>query len=72
MDDIYGDGDSNGGNSLTSSRKLVEIVISPRLWKRENANGERYDSEFCVERSEVMCKETIFSPQAVMGNIQPS
>ena len=72
MDDIYDDEDSNGGNSLTSSRKLVEIVISPSLWKRGNANGERYDSEFCVERSEVMCKETIFPPQADMSNIQPS
>ena len=72
MDDIDDDEDSNGGNSLTSSRKIVEVIISPSLWKHGNTDGERYDSEFCVDRSEVMCKETIFYPQAVMDNVQPN
>ena len=31
MDDTYGDEDSNGRSSPTSSRKIVEIVISPSL-----------------------------------------
>ena len=72
MDDKYGEEDSDGRSISTSSRKMVKIIISPSLWKRGNTDGERYGSEFCVERSEVMCKETIFAPQVVMDNIQPS
>lgn len=56
MDDKYGDEDSDGRSIPTSSSKKVEIIISSSLWKRGDTNGERYDSEFCAERSEVKCK----------------
>ena len=48
MDDKHGDEDSNGRSIPTSSPKIVEIVISPSLWKCGNTDGERYDVEFCA------------------------
>ena len=71
MDDIDGDNDSDERSSPTSSRKIVEIVISPSLWKRGNTDGERYDAEFCAARSDVKCKEAVFSPEAAMDRVQP-
>ena len=62
MDDKYAGEDSDGSSIPTPSRKIVEIVISPSLWKRGNTDGERFDAEFCVERSEVKCKRPS-SPQ---------
>ena len=65
MDDIDGDDDSDDSDERstpTSSPKIVEIIISPSLWKRGNTDGERYDSEFCAARSDVKCKEAVFSP----------
>ena len=56
MDDEQGDEDSEGRSIPTSSRKTVEIIISPSLWKCGDTDGERYDIESCVERSEVKCK----------------
>lgn len=56
MDDGQGDEDSEGRSIPTWSRKIVEIIISPSLWKCGNTDGERYDIESCVERSEVKCK----------------
>ena len=62
MDDEYSDGDSDGesdGRTIpTASPKIVEVVISPSLWKRGDTDGKRYDVEFCVERSGVKCKTT--------------
>ena len=56
MDDGQGDEDSEGRSIPISSRKIVEIIISPSLWKCGNTDGERYDIESCVERSEVKCE----------------
>lgn len=62
MDDKYGDEDSDGRSIPTSSQKIVEVVISPSLWKCGNTDGERFDVHSCVERSEVKCKSPS-SPQ---------
>ena len=72
MDDKHGDEDSDGRSIPTSSRKIVEIIISPSLWKRGNTDGERYDVEFCVERSEVKCREIPLPPEPVMDRVQPN
>ena len=56
MNDKHGDEDSDGENVQTSYRKIVEIVVSPRLFKLRNTDGERFDIESCVEPSEVKCK----------------
>ena len=56
MNDKHGDEDSDGENVQTSYRKIVEIVVSPGLFKRGNTDGERFDIESCVEPSEVKCK----------------
>ncbi len=58
MDDKYGDEDRDGSSIPRSSRKTVEIIVSPSLWKCGNTDGERYDVEFCAERSEVKCKRS--------------
>jgi hypothetical protein len=36
-------------------RKLVEIVVSPSLFKRGNTGGEGFEFECCVEKAEVKC-----------------
>ena len=56
MNDKHGDEDSDGENIQTSYKKIVEIVVSPALFKRGNTDGERFDVESCVEPSEVKCK----------------
>ncbi len=60
MDDQHGDEDSNGRSIPTSSRKIVQIVISPSLWKCGNTDGGQYDVEYCAERSAVKCKRPSF------------
>ena len=60
IEDKYGDEDSDRRSIPTSSLKRVEIVISPSVWKCGNTDGERYDVEFCVERSWVNCRRTSF------------
>lgn len=62
MDDKFGDEDSDGRNIRTSSPKIVEIVISPSMWKCGNTDGEGYDVDDCVERFGVKCKRPS-SPQ---------
>ena len=61
MDDKHDDEDSDGRSISTSSRKIVEIIVSPSLWKCGNTDGERYDFDFCAERSEVKCKRSSVS-----------
>ena len=57
MNDKHGDEDSDGEDVQTPYRKIVEIVVSPGLFKRGNTDGERFDVESCVEPSEVKCKK---------------
>ena len=55
MDDKHGDDDSDDDVSSHRYRKIVEIVVSPGLFKRGDTDGERFDFEACVERAEVRC-----------------
>lgn len=54
MDDKHGD-DSDDDDSMSRYQKLVEIVVSPGLFKRGNTDGERFEFESCVEPAEVRC-----------------
>ena len=40
-------------------QRQVQIVVCPALYKRGNHNGERYDVEACMERSQVRCSELV-------------
>ena len=54
MRDINADDDDmedSGGR-----RAVVELIISPGIFKRRNAKGEYFDIESCLERSEVKCR----------------
>lgn len=57
MDDKHGDDDSDGDTDtpMTRYRKIVQIVVSPALFKRGNTDGERFEDESCVEPAEVKC-----------------
>ena len=55
MDDKHGDEDSDEQDISTISKKVVEIVVSPGLFKRGNTDGERFEFESCLARSEVKC-----------------
>ena len=52
MDDEGGDGDDRDDDGR-SPRSVVEIVVSPALFKRGNTDGEQYDIETCIERAKV-------------------
>ena len=56
MNDMHGGADSDDDMPQHKYRKLVEIVVTPGLFKRGNTDGERFDIESCVERSEVKCR----------------
>lgn len=47
--------DMTGEEILTSGPKLVQIVASPGLFKRGNSDGELFEFESCLYRSEVRC-----------------
>ena len=57
MDDKHGDDDSDGDPDapMARYRKIVEIVVSPAMFKRGNTDGERFEDESCVEPAEVKC-----------------
>ena len=57
MDDKHGDDDSDidADDPMDRSRKIVEVVVSPALFKRGNTDGERFEIESCVEPAEVKC-----------------
>ena len=61
IEDKYGDEDSDRRSIPISSPKIVGLVIPLSLWKCGNTDGERYDVEFCVERSWVKCRRTSFT-----------
>ena len=56
MEDRYGDEDSDKEDSQVRNGKLVEIFVTPSLFKSGNSDGEQYDVESCVQRSEVKCR----------------
>lgn len=53
MDDLHGDEDSDAECGSRQYKKIVEIVVTPALFKRGNADGERFDIETCICRGEV-------------------
>ncbi|MCJ1428893.1 hypothetical protein MMC29_006804 [Sticta canariensis] len=57
MDDKHGDDDSDTDTDapMARYRKIVEIVVSPALFKRGNSDGERFEDESCAEPAEVKC-----------------
>ena len=54
-DEEHREEDMSGEEIVTSRPKLVEIVASPGLFKRGNSDGELYEFESCLYRSEVRC-----------------
>ena len=60
MDDKHGDEDSDEEDG--QSEKIVEIFITPCLFKSDNTDGERFDVETCIERSEVKCRTPSIEP----------
>ena len=56
MDDKYGEGDSDEEGANEPFSKIVEVFVTPGLFKSGNSDGERFDIETCVERSEVKCR----------------
>ena len=55
MEDRYGEEDSDEEDSQVRNGKLVEIFVTPGLFKSGNSDGERFDVEYCSQRSEVKC-----------------
>lgn len=52
-------------------KKMVEIVVTPALFKCGDSNGERFEFESCVEPHEVKCKELPMRfdpPKALLGD----
>ncbi|MCJ1462385.1 hypothetical protein MMC07_000985 [Pseudocyphellaria aurata] len=47
--------DDSDDDSTSRYQKLVEIVVSPGLFKRGNTDGERFDIESCLTRAAVRC-----------------
>ena len=57
MDDTHGDEDyDEEGGAYTQARKVVEIFITPGLFKSGDPDGELFEIETCIERSEVKCR----------------
>lgn len=56
MDDKHGDEDSDEEAAHAQYSKTVEIFITPGLFKSGNSDGEQFDIETCIERSEVKCR----------------
>ena len=56
MNDKHGDDNSDEEGAPAQYRKVVDIFITPGLFKSGNSDGEQFDIETCVERSEVKCR----------------
>ena len=56
MDDKYGEEDSDEEGANAPYSKIVEIFVTPGLYKSGNSDGERFDIETCIGRSEVKCR----------------
>ena len=51
-------GEDGGGGD----QKTVELIVTPALWKRGNADGQRMEYEFCLERANVTCRQVLRAP----------
>lgn len=56
MEDNDGDEGSDEEGARVQDGKTVEVFVTPGLFKSGNSDGERFDIETCVERSEVKCR----------------
>ena len=52
------DEDSDGKKVQLPFKRIVEIVVSLGLFKRGNTDGERFEYDSCMEKSEVKCGKT--------------
>ena len=58
MKDINGDEYDDVPGRRVAHERIVDIIIGPGLYKRGNTNGQGFDTETCMERSEVKCRES--------------
>lgn len=58
MRDINGDEYDDVPGRRDTLGRIVDLVIGPGLYKRGNTNGQGFDTETCMERSEVKCRES--------------
>ena len=54
MEDKHGDDDSDSDEKSPQYQRVVQIIMSPALFKRGNTDGEQFDVEACVQRAEVV------------------
>ena len=54
-DEGHREDDRKGEEISTSGPKLVEVVATPGLFKRGNSDGELFELESCMYKSEVKC-----------------
>lgn len=64
MEDKHGDDDSDGDEARPQYRRIVEIIMTPALFKRGNTDGEQFDVEACVQRAQVVSLPTVVPNEA--------
>ena len=52
----FGEDGGRGG------QKIVELIVTPALWKQGNNNGQRIEHKFCLERANVTCHQVLRAP----------
>ena len=55
MSDVGEDGGGGG-------QKTVGLIVTPALWKQGNADGQRMEHKFCLERANVTCRQVLRVP----------
>lgn len=55
MDDKHGDEDSDGQQMPKANGRVVEIIVCPGFYKCDNTDGEQFEFESYMARSEVKC-----------------
>lgn len=53
---------TDGGEDDKGGQKLVELILTPALWKRGNADGQFMDRQFCLEKAIVTYREVVKVP----------
>lgn len=68
MEDMDGGSyDSEDGESQPRP-KIVDVVVSPALFKRGNTDGERFDVETCIEKAQVKAHEVVVVSPSGQGS----
>ena len=69
--DEESDDEDTKRNGYNTRQRLVEIVVTPALFKRGTSEGERYESETCIVRADVTCADArVEAVQTVVCNMQ--